>query len=519
MYLILGKSISLGALDTITLYYQGTPKPGGLGTFVQDTIPNGDTMIWTLSQPYGASEWWPCKDDLADKADSIDIKVSTPLRYKVATNGLLQSIDTSASEHTYHYQSQYPISTYLVAIAVGTYQVFEEKYEVGSDSLLIEHYLFPNETLNESNNALHPFLQLFDSLFGTYPFIDEKYGHASFTRGGGMEHQTMSFMGGYGGELVAHELAHQWFGDKVTCASWQDLWLNEGFATYITGLTYQFDVIHDSFYWPVVLDLWKNSAFQYPNDAVFREDTSNVNELFNAMAYQKGAYLLHMLRWVCGDSAFFAGIKNYINDPNLSFSFAKTADLQFHLEQSSSKNLDEMMKDWFYGKGYPTYTTTWAQENGTLNIEIEQISSDPSVYFFNIPAPYQLHSGNWDSTIVLNPRFSGDQFSIQINREIDSIQFDPEKWILAKSDVISSLSAIGSIDQAIQRLYPNPVQEILYLDQLQIENDFDLINEEGKLIRRYSTQDQIQVDFLPPGLYFIRWSSTQEMKQLPFIKQ
>ncbi len=170
-------------LDSITIYYQGVPQSNGLGTFVQDSYNGQDSIIWTLSQPYGASEWWPCQNNLADKADSIEILITTNLGQAVATNGVLLNIDTIGSFHQFHYKSKYPIASYLVAIAVTNYDIYREKYALGTDSLAIEHFLYPTQTLTESNNALLPFLQMFDSLFGTYPFIDEKYGHASFTFG------------------------------------------------------------------------------------------------------------------------------------------------------------------------------------------------------------------------------------------------------------------------------------------------------------------------------------------------
>lgn len=502
--------------ESIEVFYRGSPKPGGLGTFQQDTIPGGDQMIWTLSQPYGASEWWPCKDGLSDKVDSIEIKVTTPLAYRVAANGLRIGLDTINTNHRYHYKSNYSIATYLIAVAVGNYQFFEEKYAIGNDSLLIEHFLFPNETLQQSNDPLQAWIILFDSLFGEYPFMNEKYGHASFTRGGGMEHQTMSFMGGYGGELIAHELAHQWFGNKITCSSWQDLWLNEGFATYLTGLTYEFNSVHDSIYWPVVLRLWKKDVFQFPNEALFREDTTDVSDLFNPVVYQKGASFLHMLRWVCGDSAFFKGIQNYISDPALIYGYANTNDLKAHLESSSGKNLDEFFKDWFYGKGFPIYTSTWSQSNGNFNLTIEQTPSNPSVYFFNMPLPYQIHSGNWDSTIVFHPRFSGENFSVNLNRAVDSITFDPEGWILAKNDVLTGITSYQKANSII--IYPNPVNDYLNID---FESKADRVRIYDASMRKVIDQaysKRIKVGQLPSGYYILQLNGKTNTFTTPFLK-
>jgi len=509
-----------GTLDAISVYYRGSPRFGGLGNFAQDTLPGGGEMIWTLSQPYGASEWWPCKDDLRDKADSVEIKITTPLAYRVATNGLRQSIDTLGGLHTYTYQTHYPIATYLIAVAVGNYQFFEEQYAVGNDTLLMEHFLFQNETLFDSNNPLAPWLNLYDSLLGTYPFINEKYGHASFTLSGGMEHQTMSFMGGYGGELIAHELAHQWFGNKVSCASWTDLWLNEGFATYLNGLTYEFDVVHDDFYWPILLDLWKQSAFLFPDQSLHRTDTTNVNSLFNQVVYQKGASVLHMLRWVCGDSAFFAAVKNYLNDPELAYGFASTTDLKRHLESASGLDLNEFFKDWFYGKGFPTYTTIWSQTENRVEIEINQLPSDPSVYFFNMPLPYKLYAANWDSTIILDPAFSSAQFQIEVNKNIDSLVFDPEGWILAKHEIITNLSESKIKDLPTLKVYPNPFQAELTISQVKEGTQIRLLDAKTRLIDQwYHKKQAVNFHHLSKGMYYLQITDQAGRSIYPIIKE
>lgn len=167
-------------LDSLTIFYQGTPALSGLGSFSIGQNSNADSVLWTLSEPYGASDWWPCKNSLTDKADSVEIIVSSSINYKTASIGLLKNIDTIASTVRYHWKTTYPIATYLVAIAISDYQVFEEHLPLGNDSLLMQHFLFQNESLALSNNGIAEFLQFFDSLFGEYPFIKEKYGHASF---------------------------------------------------------------------------------------------------------------------------------------------------------------------------------------------------------------------------------------------------------------------------------------------------------------------------------------------------
>lgn len=504
-------------LDSISIYYRGVPQSNGLGTFVQDSYNGQDSIIWTLSQPYGASEWWPCQNNLADKADSVEILITTNFGQAVATNGVLLNIDTIGSFHQFHYKSKYPIASYLVAIAVTNYNIYREKYALGTDSLAIEHFLYPTQTLTESNNAMLPFLQMFDSLFGTYPFIDEKYGHASFTFGGGMEHQTMSFMGNYGGELVAHELAHQWFGNKITCGSWTELWLNEGFASYITALTYDFNVVHDSIYFQNILSIWKNDLFQYPNESVFRADTTDFRGLFGPNTYLKGAYLLHMLRWKTGDNAFFSGLKNYVEDTTYAYGFVDTDDLKGHLERSSGMNLTEFFKDWYYGKGFPDYTTLWTKEVDELSITIQQQTSDPSVYFFDIPIPYQIVGPNIDTTIILEPRFPGQTFRIPFTASIDSIIFDPDQWILAKNSFITSIDEIENKNSF--KLYPNPSSDFLNIDTDLIDFTVNIYDIKGSLIDSRDNSKRIDIQELKPSIYWLEIRSDKTQERVPFVKE
>ena len=495
--------ITVNTLDSIRIYYHGTPDPvTNPLAFSIDTV-SGDTVLWTLSEPYGAQDWWPCKNSLNDKADSVEIIIRTPERYKVASIGLLKTIDTANGYVRYHYKSNYPIAAYLVAVAVAEYNYYEEYLQLGTDSLLMEYYLYPNNTFSGSSHGMEGYIKFFDSLFGEYPFIKEKYGHADFTFGGGIEHQTMSFMGNNGGELKAHELAHQWFGNKITCASWSDLWLNEGFATYLTALTYEFGVVHDPFYYSIYLNGMEGSSLNYPNGSVYRYDTSNVSDLFNGLVYSKGGFALHMLRWTIGDSAFFEGVRNYIGDPNLAFAFANTEQLKAHFESSSGQNLEEFFNDWVYGAGFPTIDSYWSQSGNQFELRVNQLQSDTSVSFFNIPLPYQLFAANWDTTIVVNPSFSGEMFTLTINRAIDSIQLDPENWVLNQEGIISGLSE-NKLHPQIE-LFPNPAaNEItLKLPKELTLNRISLYNTAGRLILDQQGGSKINVSQLPNGIYFI----------------
>jgi len=517
----LSDTIKSNQLDSLSIYYQGTPRTDGLGSFDHTTYGN-DSVLWTLSQPYGAQNWWPCKNTLNDKADSVEIIVNCPEDYKVASNGLLKSIDTLNGELQFHWKSKYPIAAYLIAVSVGDYRIYENKLPINGDSIFYQHFLFEDDALSisQSENVTHAFMQFFDSLLGPYPFIQEKYGHASTVLAGGMEHQTMSLMGGFGGEIIAHELAHQWFGNKITCSSWTDIWLNEGFATYLTNLTYEFNILHDKRFYPFVLKSMHQVGKNNPHLSLFRRDTTNVKSIFHGVSYHKGASFLHMLRWKLGDDDFFQGIRNYIGDTSLAYGFVSTKQFQKHMEKASKTNLEEFFEDWYLGKGFPIYTTKWKQNNDKMEITITQSQSDPSVYFFDIPLPYQLHAGNWDSTIVIDPQFSGQKFTFSISRTIDSLVFDPDQWIMAEQDILTSTENFEDFSNYVN-LAPNPANELVNLEISNgiIIHDIKVLDNNGRKVNlAINPLTPIDIGSLASGIYYFNLDTDHGMLIKKLIK-
>ncbi len=446
-------TIPMGSIDSLTVYYQGVPDATGHGSFVQAEHA-GSPIIWTLSEPYGALDWWPCKQDLNDKIDSIDIFVTVPHSNLVGSQGLLMSSAVNGQDVTHHWKHRYPIPAYLISLAVTNYDEYTDKIPLGNDTLDVLNYVFP-ENLGLSmlqTPSIAPFIQLFDSLFGEYPYMDEKYGHAQFGWGGGMEHATMSSMANFNPGLMAHEVAHQWFGDKITCGSWSDIWLNEGFATYLTALTIE------AFYPPEDWTAWKQGQIESicsdPGGSVFVVDTTDLSKIFSGrLSYSKGAMLLHMLRWKLSDSTFYQGVYNYITDPALEYNYASTDDLISHLEAASGESLTEFFDDWFYGEGYPSYTLTWSQLDGLVHLTIDQRQSHQSVDFFEIPVMVNFYGENQDTAIVFDPAFSGEEYYFGLDFELETLQFDREFWIISSDNKIQWEDPEPETNIV---LYPNP---------------------------------------------------------------
>jgi aminopeptidase N len=482
-------ALPTGKKDSVTIYYHGVPRIGaGFGAFSQ-SMHTGVPVIWTLSEPYGAKEWWPCKDALTDKADSIDINIITPLVYRGSSNGLQVSEDSTSLDRTVYFQHRYPIAGYLVGIAATNYAVYRDSAFVGGKQLPLVSYVYPESIGTFKTQEIHTkkAMELFSKLFGDYPFAKEKYGHTQFGWGGGIEHQTNSFVASPGSGLIAHELAHQWFGDMVTCASWEDIWLNEGFASYLEA-TYALSnapALRNQF-----LSGSINIITAQPDGSVKVNDTSNVTRIFNSrLTYRKGMFLLHMLRGVLGDSNFFKGIKGYLNESTLRYGYARTKDLQRNLELASGNSLAEFFKDWFEGEGNPNYNCTWNQNNNNwVKATLFQSTSHPSVSFFEMPVQLKFKGSGRDTIITVQHQNSGQVFWINPGFKTDSIFIDPDYWILAKQRSVQKETPTSTVTNEL-KIFPNPLHNSNNINILLFNPNFAkisllLFNAKGQLVSK-----------------------------------
>jgi len=520
-------TLNTGVQDSITVFYQGVPPNTGFGSFVLD-LHAGTPVMWSLSEPYGSRDWWPCKNGLDDKADSVDIIITAPAQYKAAANGLLQSetlIAGNTKKVTY-WKHRYPIASYLMCFAVTNYVVFNNTVQLGTVTLPMQTHCYPESQVsfqNGTQNVLDA-MQLFHNNFGDYPFIKEKYGHVQFGWGGGMEHQTASFVVSINESLIAHELAHQWFGDKITCASWEDIWLNEGFATHLAAFymenKYPANIINSR---KAVI----NNITSAPGGSVWVDDTTNVGRIFSGrLSYNKGSYLVYMLRWILSDSVFFKAIRQYQKDPKLVYGFASTDDLKRNLEQVSGRNLTEFFKDWYKGQGYPTYNVQWTQIGSNyVKVKMNQTTSHTSVDFFELPVALKFKNATQEKTIVVDNKTNGETFIRNIGFIADTVLIDPEYWLITKNNTAAKVPDATPGQNSIQ-VFPNPVQDRFYIylrNMTSASANINLYNAAGQLVWTKnvslingSEYLEVPSQQLPAGAYFLRINAADGFK---FVKQ
>ena len=513
--------LNTGVLDSLTISYSGTPLTSGFGYFEQ-TTHNGVPIVWTLSEPYGAKNWWPCKQDLIDKIDSIDVYLNTPRfyvplndEYVAVSNGLEQSQTIVGSNKITHFKHRYPIPAYLVAVAVTNYEVYSHTVPNNGNPFEIVNYVYP-EDLSYAQSATPvtvSIMELYSNLFEEYPFANEKYGHAQCGFGGGMEHTTVSFIGGFSRTLIAHELAHQWFGDKVTCGSWKDIWLNEGFATYLEGM------VTENFDGEDLFTNWKqskvNNITSLPYGSVYLSDadTLSVSRIFSSrLSYNKGAMVLHMLRKKVGETAFFQGMQNYLDAPELAYNFAKVEDYKSAMETASGQDLTEFFNDWLYNEGYPSYEVHWNQIGSQVNIQLLQTQSDPSVSFFEAPVPIRIVGTLGEVEDVLLDNISnGQYFSEAVGFIVDHLEFDPNVDLISKNNTVLLSTDENMLESAI-KLYPNPISATLFLsvpEDVEV-SEIQVFNTVGQLVFKRSTYDQsLSFQGLSSGMYFVELNTNR----------
>ena len=506
----------------LTIFYQGTPDHCGAGGFKFDEHQNIG-HVWTLSEAYCARSWWPCKDDPSDKADSVNIIVSVPTEpaYIVASNGLLSSTTINNNKKTYFWKERYPITTYLVSLAIYPYTKWVDQYvsPISSDTMLIEHYVFPDryEASYPNYSLTKDMLSFFSELFGEYPFISEKYGHADFTWGGGMEHQTLSSMGSFSQNLMVHELGHSWWGNLITCKTFNDIWLNEGFARYCQALWAEHMYGREAYF-----DFMNNHAY-YGAGTIYVENPSSNSQIFSAgLSYNKASWVLHMLRHKVGETMFFDILKSYASNDSLSYNAASTSDFQKVCEDISGLDFEQFFQQWIYGEKYPKYELSWWHEgNGIYNVKIDQVQS---YNFFSMPIDLKFSGSAGpmlvDTTIVIENNNSSQLYEFSgFNFLVENVMLDPENWILKEATYsVNEIDNILPDRVEVEKAFPNPFNSKVKLsfyinpqfgDTHVNVNIFDL---RGKIV-----ESLIDNEFIP-GYHTTFWNANGKSSGVYFIQ-
>ncbi|MFD3001147.1 M1 family aminopeptidase [Pontibacter toksunensis] len=527
----LSTPINAGASVTAIIHYRGTAPSGagaaignGFSTAIEPTW--GNSVTWSLSQPYAAYEWWPTKQVLTDKADSVHVLVTTSAENKVGSNGLLtRVVDLPNNKKRFEWNSRYPIDYYLVSVAVSDYQ----EYQINANPkgaaapVPILNYVYGGEALafyKAEIDQTAPLLEHFSDLFTLYPFHKEKYGHSMAPMGGGMEHQTMTTQSTFFFTLTAHELAHQWFGDHVTCASWQDIWLNEGFASYAEYLALQR-------FSPANAGTWMqdahNFALQRPSGSLKVRDTTSVSRIFDyRLTYKKGAAVVHMLRFEVNDDAlFFEALRNYMRQ--YGGGTASTADLQRVFEETTNMDLDYFFDQWYSGEGYPIFNIEWNQEGNRLLIVNRQSTSSSSTLFFKTDLQYLIRTSTGTTTIRVTQDEPLEQHLLEIQGTVTSIEVDPQNWVLnttlpARQNVVLE---VPLLEETV--LYPNPTPGFVHIDNLPFGATSAMVyNSVGQVVLRQQLKEtmnvRLNVSELAAGYYILQLSNGSQRYRNRFIK-
>lgn len=428
----------------IKISYSGTPVSIGFDSFSFKDIYN-KRIAYSLSEPNYAPVWWPCKD-LPDDKILTTTRFTVPTGYKAVSNGLLK--DSTMNENgtsTFIWKNSYPISTYLVSVVAAEFSYWEDTYTSIDETktMPVVYYMFQRDSAKSVVDwKITPeMIKCFSKTWGEYPFIDEKYGMAQFGwTSGAMEHQTLTSMGyllltgdGRYEDVISHELAHQWFGDAITLETWGDIWLNEGFASYCEAIWKEYKKGKQGY-----LDHMQSFDYGYFSGTVYAPKGFIDDPGTYPTVYQKGAWVLHMLRGVVGDEIFFKALRDYFE--KYKYKNANTKQFIAVVEDNYGQNLDWFFDGWlFKGTGRPKYEFSWkynefeGQNNSgayTVRLQIKQVQTDWDVYKMPVKIRISTEAGDKEFTVFND--LKDQSFTLTVDSKPKELKLDPDGWILKK---------------------------------------------------------------------------------------
>ncbi len=425
----LSKNYNKGESFAVEIDYSGHPTSGLYYDF-----HGSEPIIYSLTEPSDARNWFPCYDHPSDKA-TAELKITVPSEMMAASNGTLMDTTLNTDNTvTYHWQVSYPIATYLISVAATNYVTFSHTYTSDQEEMDVVYYVYPELFENAKTDFANTVLQIefYSEVFGEYPFFGEKYGMALIPGGTAMEHQTCTSYPArmINGEqvydwLIAHELAHQWWGDLVTLEDWPEIWLNEGFATYSDALWWEH--LYGMPGLKARMQDFRSILFERysgPHHAIYDPPEGY---LFSAIEYEKGAWVLHMLRFVVGEDNFWNILKTY--PQRYAYDTVTTDDFKSVCEEIYGADLGWFFDQWIYEPGYPRYEYSWGHSGpNSVKVIIEQTQQAYSLYSMPIELQIVLPSGTVKRTVWVDERTNA--YDLSFAEPPSDVLFDPDQWIL-----------------------------------------------------------------------------------------
>ena len=526
-----------GTHFSVKIYYHGTSPSGGFFSGISTAYNSywKKQVAWTLSEPFAAKTWFPVKQDLKDKADSAWIFLTVDSNYMAGSEGLLTAITKlPGGKKRFEWKTRYPIDYYLLSYAVADYRdysFYAHPNHPPGDSILVQNYIYNSDRyFTENKSAIKKtadLIELYVKLFGPYPFRKEKYGQSLTELAGGMEHQTMTTLGNFGFDLVAHELGHMWFGDNVTCADWSDIWVNEGFATYADYLANEY--INSALLAHIFILKAKNNVLSQPGGSIYipKDQIYPGNEwrIFNSrLTYNKGALILHMLRHeIDNDTIFFKILKTY--QAQFAGGVATGDDFKSVVNAVTGDDYTWFFKQWYYGEGFPIYSVEWYDSTKILHLTSTQTTSTDNPRFFKMWMDYKIEfSDGHDTLIRLQQTANNNRFTVAVSGKVQQVVVDPNDWTL---QIVNNVTSVGIRDHdnpAYFSMGPVPTRRYLYINFRYPTNAVknilvtDLNGRKLKRITTYAKSFTINTSRLKKGLYLVRVETAGHIYIRKFIR-
>ncbi len=424
-----------GRVFDVTVTYGGVPPPAVFGEtgIYFDFDFSSEPLVYTLSEPWLANTWWPVKEDNRDKA-TAEVAVTVPSELTVVSNGVLEGVeDASTGWRRWSWRTDYPLAPYLLAFSAGAYRTFGDTFTFDGGTMPVEFWILPESDTPANRQGwlrVVDMLGTLSGLYGLYPFAEEKYGLYQFSFGGGMEHQTATGQSGFSEGVTSHELGHQWWGDLVTCATWHDIWLNEGFATYTTALWWEYrDGTDDREALAAVMDAYRPDD---PDQTVYVYDDSSIERIFSSnSSYAKGSWVLHMLRGVAGDDAFFTILRAWRE--RFAFRSATTEDFRTVVESVLGRDMGWFFDEWVYGAGAPAFR--WGrrevQAAGQRWLELS-LRQTQEGRLFTMPVTVRVRTASGSRDVVVHATAAAQAWTLPLDGPAEAVELDPGGWILAE---------------------------------------------------------------------------------------